>query len=89
MIVRHEPARRVYRCDVCGTEGAWGESWSAYSSILLDEICPELVPHICSAPCQAIATAKIERHEWQLPVLSKHPYSPRVKRGPIGYGATT
>ncbi|HSH24946.1 MAG TPA: hypothetical protein VLA13_05350 [Massilibacterium sp.] len=61
----------IYTCDICGRSSEWDKNWSRYSSILMDEVCPDLVPHVCSDRCRDELDAKIESGEIKLPVLRK------------------
>lgn len=82
-----QPARRRYRCDACGRVDVWGPDWSFFGSIILEETCPDLLPHVCSEACREIADAKLASGEWKLPVLSRDKYHPVLRRPQIGYGA--
>lgn len=73
-------SRRVYTCTVCGKEEPWGESWGRYSSIALDETCPDDVPYSCSEECAAEVMLKVKKGEWRLPVLRME--------GMSGYGVS-
>ena len=79
------PAAKKYRCDVCGHVDFWGESWSRYSSILADEVCPDQVPHMCSEQCKEIANQKLSSGEWKLPKIKADGYLPKVTRPAKGY----
>lgn len=75
----------VYTCTVCGKRAPWGDSWSRYSSVALDETCPRAVPAMCSDECRTVAERKIAAGEWQLPVLAKGPGGFSVVREKRGY----
>jgi hypothetical protein len=80
---RGRPQRLIYTCDVCGREGNWDDGFVRYSSILLDEECPHLVPHICVGECQKVCEERVKLGEWVLPKVNKYG---RVTRKPKGYG---
>lgn len=74
------PARVQHKCDICGRLGFYGEEgfdWSRYTSLLLDECCPDDVPEACSEKCKAELQRRIGAGEMVLPKIGKGP-NPRV-----------
>lgn len=74
-----------WECDVCGKRDCWREGWRRYGNILLEEICPEQLPVVCSEGCANAATEKIETGEWKLPKAYRDGYVTRLSRNKSGY----
>lgn len=81
-IIAHLPRRAKHLCNVCLTVGFEFRRWS---SIALDETCPDEVPHACSDDCAAEMKRRIETGEWKLPVLELRGYHFEVMRRREGY----
>lgn len=77
--------KKQYKCTVCGKTDYWGEGWSRYSSIDLDETCPNDVPIACSDECSEVVTEKIKTGEWVLPQLGSRGYYRTVSKERQGY----
>jgi hypothetical protein len=60
-----------YRCDGCGKEDWWGESWGSYGSIVLAETSPHDLLTSCSPECEVVVMKKIRSGEYVLPKLKK------------------
>jgi hypothetical protein len=84
MTIISEP-KRTYRCDICGKEEPWGPTWVRYSSILLDDECPDQVPHACSEACGSEMKHRVDTGVFVLPVLKMHGYSVKKISGKRGY----
>lgn len=67
--LRELPAHKEYRCDICGFVGIWSDSWKRWSSLALDETCPNEVPTVCSEPCAAELKGRLESGLFKLPKL--------------------
>lgn len=66
---------RSYKCDICGTESVqWGETWSCYSSIAMEELRPDLIPVLCSPGCRDTFKGRIKAGAIEVPRVS-----------PVGY----
>jgi hypothetical protein len=79
MLVRREVVR-VYKCDICGRQGQWGDpafDWSAYSSHLHDDLCPDQVPTVCGDECKAQLEIRIASGKIALPKIGRGP-NPRI-----------
>lgn len=90
-VARHLPARTVYRCDICGEEGIMtreGEpetTWRRYSSIALDETCPDDVPTACGDQCIKELEKRLADGRIELPKLRATPGYFEVVRKGRGY----
>lgn len=82
MTMLDEKVRRLYQCDACGKRDAWGPTWGRYSSVILDETCPDQVPVACSDECADVVLANIESGEWALPEIDR---MGRIKSSRRGY----
>lgn len=87
-VISTVPEHKIYRCDICGEQGPWGATWSRYSSILLDEECPNDVPHACSEKCRQEVSHRVKTGVFVLPVLKMRGYSVIRKSEKRGYGDT-
>ena len=86
MTIAHKlPARVKYHCDICGKDDFWGPEWSRFSSIALDEACPDDVPTACSEKCRDELDKKIKTREFILPKLKMDAGGFRVMKERIGY----
>lgn len=81
-IVARLPARSQQKCDVCG---ALGFEFYRYTSIALDETCPDSVPSACSEKCRDELMKKINSGEFVLPRLRAYPGGWRVTKVREGY----
>ncbi len=73
-VIRHTSGhskRAKYKCDICKKIDFWGDGWSRYSSIALDDECPNDVPAACSDKCFDEVVRKIKCREFVLPVLGQ------------------
>lgn len=86
MTVAHKfPARTKYKCDICGTEDFWNDSWSRYSSMAHDEACPDDVPTVCSDKCINELNVRIKDGRIRLPRVKATPGYFEVTKERRGY----
>ncbi len=76
---------KTYKCSVCGNVDQWGPTWSRYSSIDLDETCPNDVPYACCDACAEVVGEKLLTGEWKLPRLSSSGWYRTVSHKHEGY----
>jgi len=84
-LARELPARRIWHCDICGYEGPWTDSWWNYSSIALEETCPDDLLTVCSDECKKHLDKKLETKEFVLPELKRTPGGWEVTKPRKGY----
>ena len=87
MTIAHKlPARNKYKCDICGKVSFWGPKWMRYSSIALDETCPDDVPTVCGEDCMAILNYRLKTGAIKLPELDRsNGYFCTVVKDRVGY----
>lgn len=64
------PARAQHKCDACGELGF---DFLRYSSIAIDETCPDDALHACSEQCMGVIKAKLASGEFVMPHLRARP----------------
>lgn len=62
----HLPARAQHKCNACGLLGF---EFQRYSSIAIDETCPDDALHACSDRCAESIKEKLASGEFILPTL--------------------
>lgn len=65
-VVAHLPARAQHKCNACGADGF---EFLRYSSIAIDETCPDDALHACSNACSKVIEAKLASGEFVMPKL--------------------
>lgn len=79
--------RSEYECDICHRRGFWDEgTWTRYSSILLDETCPDDIPVACSSACATELKHRIDTGVIGLPTLKRGGYAMYVTKPAWGFG---
>lgn len=78
-------ARTEWKCDICGKVDFWGEGWSQYSSLLIDETCPQDALTTCSDACKDDAELRLNTGQIRLPVLKINGYNVKIKKPRKGY----
>lgn len=73
---------RVYKCDICGRSGQWGDprfDWISYGSILHYDLCPDEVPTVCGEECKAQLEIRLADGRIKLPTIGRG-MNPRIGR---------
>lgn len=79
------PTEQRYKCDQCGTVGAWGPGWSWYGSIALSEAMPSAIIHNCSDLCAEKMQARMDRGEVKQPIAKPRGHDYVVRGAKVGY----
>lgn len=77
-IARKLPNRTVWKCDICGNEDIWQESWGVFGSLLMEEEAPEDLLTVCSDECKEVAEKKLKEGSIKLPTYKMNGLS-RIK----------
>lgn len=65
---------RIYKCDGCGREGAWSDTWQVYGSIADEETCPHDMLVACSDECRKLVDQRLKTRQYKPPKIVKHGY---------------
>ena len=76
---------RVWRCDACGREGRWDSHWRQYSSILMEETCPDDIPTMCSSDCVSAWKKLMREGKVSVPRIAKQGLRLNIKQERKGY----
>lgn len=63
-------ARAQHKCDACGKLGF---DFQRYSSIAIDETCPDDALHACSDECMKVVEWRLDSGEYVMPTLRATP----------------
>ena len=75
----------VHVCTICGNEGAWDKSWQQYSSIAIDEHCPQDAIKTCSDECREVFDELRLEGSIKLPNVQVRGGCASLTRSRIGY----
>jgi hypothetical protein len=67
--------KKVWRCSQCLRDFEWGEESRRYSSVAMDEHCPDDAPNLCSEVCVARFQARMDSGEVEVPHVSAVGYT--------------
>jgi len=77
---------RRYKCDECGTVGEWGEGWQWFGSLIMWDMQPELLIHICSNSCALKMQGKLDAGTVKQPkAIPRGPKGLKIKGERVGY----
>lgn len=79
------PTEQRFKCDQCGTVGAWSDSWAWFGSILLSEEAPQHIIHVCSPKCAKVMQANIDAWNVKQPVAKPRGYQCKIVGKRVGY----
>lgn len=75
----------LHKCSICGKVDFWAESWSNYSSILIDDYDSRLSIRTCSKTCEKESKARISDGRIVLPEVGQRAGIVKLTRLHKGY----
>ena len=79
--------RRVWKCDICGTEDIWENSdwWACCSLLDEDTLNPVDIPTVCSDECKDAFEKRLSAGLLQVPRATMQGYHVSIKGKREGY----
>lgn len=78
---------KLWKCSICGRVDLWSASWGTYTSLAIDDDCPQLRIVTCSDSCHSFADKKMVTGEIALPTVRIYGGMSTMSKPQKGYAA--